>query len=81
MSENEIIDNIKSAFELQRKGQYREAIAVLYKVLALEPDNVEALIQIAYLLPITQNMVARLPEQSFTIVMFITICLPQTAEG
>ena len=49
MSENELLDNIKLAFELQNNGQYREAIAVLYKVLAIEPDNIEALLQIAYL--------------------------------
>ncbi len=49
MSDIELIENIKLAFDLQKKGQYREAIAVLYKVLAIEPDNIEAIIQIAYL--------------------------------
>ncbi len=49
MSDNELIENIKLAFELQKRGQYREAIATFYKVLAIEPDNVEVLVQIAYL--------------------------------
>ena len=49
MPDNELVENIKLAFDLQKKGQYREAIAVLYKVLVIEPDNIEAITQIAYL--------------------------------
>ena len=49
MANDELVENIKLAFELQKKGQYAEAIATLYKLLAVESDNLEAIIQIAYL--------------------------------
>lgn len=49
MANDELVENIKLAFELQKKGQYGEAIATLYKLLAVESDNLEAIIQIAYL--------------------------------
>ncbi len=50
MAQNEeLVENIKLAFELQKKGKYSEAIAALYKLLAVESDNLEAIIQIAYL--------------------------------
>ena len=47
MANSEIIELIKQAFELESKKQYKKAIEMLYKGLAIEQDNVDLLLQIA----------------------------------
>ena len=47
MANSEIIDLIKQAFELEANKQYKKAIEMLYKGLAIEQDNVDLLLQIA----------------------------------
>ncbi|MBO5947912.1 tetratricopeptide repeat protein [bacterium] len=49
MQNEEIISIVKNAFELEKNGQFKNAIEVLYQGLNIEPDNVELLAQIAYL--------------------------------
>lgn len=44
-----IIEYIKSSFELKEQGFYKQAIEHLYKALAIEPDNLEILAQLAEL--------------------------------
>lgn len=50
MSDNEeLITYIKRAFELKQQDCCKQAIEMLYKALAIEPDNIEILIQIGEL--------------------------------
>lgn len=54
MSE-EILDYIKSSFELKNQGYYKPAIEMLYKALAIENDNIEILAQLAQLYNLLDN--------------------------
>ena len=50
MSQNEeILNYIKRAFELKNQECYKQSIEMLYKALAIEPDNTELLYQIGEL--------------------------------
>ena len=49
MQSEEIISIVKDAFELEKNGQFKNAIEILYQGLNIEPDNVELLAQIAFL--------------------------------
>lgn len=49
MQNEEIISIVKNAFELEKNGQFKNAIEVLYQGLNIEPDNVELLAQIAFM--------------------------------
>lgn len=44
-----IIEYIKSSFNLKAQGFYKQAIEQLYKALSIEPDNIEILAQLAQL--------------------------------
>ena len=47
MENTEVISLLKDAFELKRQGKYKHAMELLYKALALCPENSEILSQIA----------------------------------
>ena len=47
MENTEIIELIKSSFELKTQGFYKQAVEKLYKALSIEPDNIEILSQLA----------------------------------
>ena len=49
MQDKNIREIIKNAFELEKNGQYKSAIELLYQGLNIEPDNVELLAQISSL--------------------------------
>ena len=56
MAENEeLISYIKRAFELRNQECYKQAIEMLYKAIAIEPDNVEILYQIGELYYLLKN--------------------------
>lgn len=66
MPENEeIINYIKRAFELKDQECYKQAIEMLYKALAIEPDNNEILFQIGELYFLLHNYprAIQYPEQ------------------
>lgn len=66
MAENEeIIMYIKRAFELKNQKCYKQAIEMLYKAIALEPDNVEIMFQLGELYYLLENYsrAIQYPEQ------------------
>ena len=66
MTENEeIVTYIKRAFELKEQECYKQAIEMLYKAIALEPDNTEILFQIGELYYLLNNYsrAIQYPEQ------------------
>ncbi|MEE3349722.1 MAG: tetratricopeptide repeat protein [Candidatus Gastranaerophilaceae bacterium] len=66
MAENEeILSYIKRAFELKEQECYKQAIEMLYKAIALEPDNTEILFQIGELYYMLNNYTRAIqyPEQ------------------
>ena len=66
MAENEeILSYIKRAFELKEQECYKQAIEMLYKAIALEPDNTEILFQIGELYFMLNNYTRAIqyPEQ------------------
>lgn len=66
MEENsEIINYIKRAFELKSQECYKQAIDMLYKALAIEPDNSELLFQVGELYFLLHNYprAIQYPEQ------------------
>lgn len=66
MEENEeIINYIKRAFELKSQECYKQAIEMLYKALAIEPDNFELLFQVGelYFLLHNYSRAIQYPEQ------------------
>ena len=66
MAENdEIITYIKRAFELKNQESYKQAIEMLYKAIAIEPDNIEIMFQIGELYYLLGNYsrAIQYPEQ------------------
>jgi len=66
MSENEeIVNYIKRAFELKSQECYKQAIEMLYKALAIEPENPELLYQVGDLYFLLHNYprAIQYPEQ------------------
>lgn len=55
MSNKEVVDYIKSSFDLKNQGYYKPAIEMLYKALSIESDNVEILSQLAHLYKLMDN--------------------------
>ncbi len=49
MSNQEVIELLKDAFELKRQAEYKRAMELLYKALTICPDNAEILSQVAEL--------------------------------
>lgn len=66
MAENdEIITYIKRAFELREQECYKQAIEMLYKAIAIEPDNIEIMFQLGELYYLLENYprAIQYPEQ------------------
>lgn len=55
MTNPDIIDYIKKSFELKNQGFYKPAIEMLYKALAIDPENIEILVQLAHLYKLLDN--------------------------
>lgn len=55
MKDNQILDYIKKSFELKNQGFYKPAIEMLFKALALDNENLEILVQLAYLYRLLDN--------------------------
>lgn len=51
----EILSYIKKSFSLQEQGFYKPAIEMLYKALAIDCDNLEILLQLAFLYKLLNN--------------------------
>lgn len=52
---NEVIYYVKNSFELKIRGHFKPAVEMLYKALAIEPDNLEILVQLAHLYKLLKN--------------------------
>lgn len=55
MKDTQILDYIKKSFELKNQGFYKPAIEMLFKALALDNENLEILVQLAYLYRLLEN--------------------------
>lgn len=55
MTNSEIVNYIKKSFDLKNQGFYKPAIEMLYKALALDPDNLEILVQLSQLYKLLNN--------------------------
>ncbi len=55
MANLEIIKYIKDSFKLKNQGFYKPSIEMLYKALAIEPENIEILVQLAHLYKLLNN--------------------------
>lgn len=55
MNNTEVIGYIKQSFELKNQGFYKPAIEMLYKALSIDGDNIEILLQLAYLYRLLEN--------------------------
>lgn len=55
MKDTQILDYIKKSFELKNQGFYKPAIEMLFKALALDNENLEILVQLAYLYRLLDN--------------------------
>ena len=55
MTNSEVLELLKDAFELKRQLKYKRAIELLYKALTICPDNVEILVQVAELHMLLKN--------------------------
>lgn len=56
MQNKEVLEYIKKSFELKNQGFYKPAIEMLYKALALDSENIEILVQLAYLYKLLGNL-------------------------
>lgn len=50
-----VLDYIKKSFELKNQGYFKPAIEMLYKALAIEPENIEILVQLGLLYKLLNN--------------------------
>ncbi len=66
---DEILQYIKRAFELKNQECYKQAIEMLYKAIAIEPDNIEILFQIGELYYLLHNYTraVQYPEQILSV--------------
>lgn len=55
MKDTQILDYIKKSFELKNQGFYKPAIEMLFKALAVDNENLEILVQLAYLYKLLDN--------------------------
>lgn len=55
MKDSQILDYIKKSFELKNQGFYKPAIEMLFKALAIDNENLEILVQLAYLYKLLDN--------------------------
>lgn len=55
MKDTQILEYIKKSFELKNQGFYKPAIEMLFKALALDNENLEILVQLAYLYRLLNN--------------------------
>ncbi len=55
MENAEVIELLKDAFEMKRQAKYKRAMELLYKALAICPDNAEILLQVAEIHTLLEN--------------------------
>ncbi len=53
---NEVVYYVKNSFELKSQGHFKPAVEMLYKALAIEPENLEILVQLAHLYKLMENL-------------------------
>jgi tetratricopeptide (TPR) repeat protein len=55
MKNTEVVNYIKKSFELKNQGFYKPAIEMLYKALSIDENNLQILIQLAYIYKLLEN--------------------------